>query len=298
MSHEGPRVSAVVVSFNTREELLGCLQSLRDHARLPFETIVVDNASSDGSAEAVRATFPEVRLLENDHNRGFAAAVNRGLGKTEAPFVLLLNSDAQLRPGALGALLGFLLAHPEAAAVGPRVVGPGGAEVSFGPFPTLLSEWRQRRLVRGAQGRSARVTSEVEALTRRDAAPGWVSAACLLARKEALDRSGGLDEGFFLYHEDVDLCLRLRKAGWTLAFHPAAEVFHLRGKSMDRVPARARLEYHRSHLRLYRKHSGAVSILLLRLLLAARGGLGALSGSTPGERAEGRTLLRLGLLGS
>jgi N-acetylglucosaminyl-diphospho-decaprenol L-rhamnosyltransferase len=292
---QGARVSAVVVSFNTREETLACLRSLAGNPGL--ETILVDNASSDGSPEAVRSAFPEVRFLENAENRGFAAAVNRALQEVHSPFVLLLNSDALLQPGALQALLEFLEAHPEVGVVAPRLVGPMGTELSFGPRPTLLSEWHQRRLVRGAQRGNAVVTAEVETLAQREMDPAWVSGACFLARREALAVVGGFDDGFFLYQEDVDLCLRLRKAGWRIAFFPGAEVFHQRGRSMRVTPSRSRLEYHRSHIRLYRKHNSLLSTLVLRFLLVTRGGIGFLAAPTPELRAEARALLRLALWG-
>jgi GT2 family glycosyltransferase len=239
-----------------------------------------------------------VRLLQNSENRGFAAAVNRGSAEARAPLVLLLNSDAELRPGALRALVTALSTREDLALVGPRVVGEGGAELSFGPEPTLLSEWRQRRLVRGSQGRDGAVTAEVEVLTSRPCEPGWISAACCLVRKAALEKVGGFDEGFFLYEEDVDLCLRLHRAGFGLLFLPDAQVLHHRGRSMEILPARSRLEYDRSHIRLYRKHQGRASTLALRLLLVLRGGFGVLFGKTKDDRSRSRERLRLALRGT
>ena len=291
-------MSVVVVSFNTKAELLLCVRSVSDHAGIPVETIVVDNQSGDGSPDAVRSAFPGVRLLQNPENRGFAKAVNRGVAEARAPLVLLLNSDAQLQKGALPRLVAELEARKDVALVGPRILGEGGAELSFGPEPSFLSEWRQRRLVRGSQGREKSITAEVESLTSRPSEPGWISAACCLVRKDALDAVGGLDEGFFLYEEDVDLSLRLRRAGYGLLFVPDALVFHLRGRSMEAVSARARLEYDRSHIRLYRKHRGLVSVFLLRAFLALRGGLGALFGRTKDERSRGRARFHLAVKGT
>jgi GT2 family glycosyltransferase len=209
-----PRVTAVIVSFNTREHLLRCVGSLQAHVLLPLEIIVVDNGSDDGSAAAVRAAHPTARIFANGANLGFAAACNRGLREARAPYCLLLNSDAEVRPGAVEALAAVLDERTEVGIVGPRTLGPdGGPQVSFGPDLTPLAEWRQRRLVVALREGKAAAVREVAELSAREQEPVWVSAACLMARKAALDAVGGLDERFFLYEEDVDLCLRVRRAG-------------------------------------------------------------------------------------
>jgi hypothetical protein len=270
-------VSVVIVSYNTRDELLRCLRSLTPVAVIS-ETIVVDNASSDGSVEAARAAFPSVRVIASQENLGFSRANNVGLAEARAPYVLVLNSDAELRPGAVEALAAVLDTRPDVAVVGPRTLNADGSvQVSFGPALTLLSELRQRRLVRGVRQRDPAVLREVEAAALVEQEPAWVSASCLLARRTALDAIGGFDEGFFLYEEDVDLCVRLRAAGWSIVFTPTAEVLHHLGRSMERTPWRARLEYHRSHLRYYRKHNSWLATTLLRGLLLANGIFGWLA---------------------
>lgn len=266
---QGPRVSAVVVSYNTRDHLLRCLASL-ESVLLPLEVVVVDNASGDGSAEAVAERFPATRIVRNDENLGFARASNQGLRRCGAPYVLLLNSDAEVRPGAVEALAGLLDARPRVGAVGPRTLSPDGSvQVSFGPPLTPWGEWRQRRLLRGVRARRPDALRRAAERAGGEREPAWVSGACLLARRQALDQVGGFDEGFFLYEEDVDLCRRLRQAGWTILFTPAAEVVHHVGRSMARDPDRSRLEYQRSHLRYYRKHNGVFATALLRVWLAA-----------------------------
>jgi GT2 family glycosyltransferase len=265
-----PAVSVVIVSYNTREDLLRCLACLRDHVRAPHEVTVVDNASSDGSVEAVKALFPAVAVVASADNLGFSRANNLGLRQTRAPYVLILNSDAEVRPGAVEALVALLNARPEVGIAGPRTVGSDGtAQVSFGPALTPLAEWRQRRLVRGVRHREPEALRRAEALTRREQEPAWVSASCLLARRDALEAVGGFDEGFFLYEEDVDLCVRVRRAGWRIVFTPAAEVVHHLGRSMEHSAERSRLEYHRSHLRYYAKHNGPATTALLRAFLLA-----------------------------
>ncbi len=284
-----PRVTAVIVSYNTRDDLRRCLSSLRDHAELPCRMVVVDNASADGSADMVQAEFPEARLIRNRENVGFSRANNQGLREAAGPYVLVLNSDAALIPGALPALVALLDARPRVGALGPRTLNPDGSvQVSFGPALTPLAEWRQRRLVRGVKRRDAEALAEAEARAALESEPDWVSGSCLLARKEALDTVGGFDETFFLYEEDVDLCLRLRRAGWSVVFTPAATVVHHLGRSMQADPARAGLEYHRSHLRYYRKHNGALLTSCLRISIVAREAFGWLVSVGPGSTRRQR----------
>lgn len=303
MTAAPPRVSTVVVSFNTRDHLLRCLASL-EAVLLPLEVIVVDNASEDGSAEAVAERFPATRLVRNPENAGFGRASNQGIALSRAPYVLLLNSDAEVRPGALEALVGLLDGRPRVGAAGPRTLsGDGTVQVSFGPPLTPLREWRQRRLVRGVRQRQPEALRRAAALAAVEHEPAWLSASCLLARREALSDVGGFDEGFFLYEEDADLCRRLRQAGWALVFTPAAEVVHHLGRSMDRAADRAFLEYHRSHVLYYRKHNGPLATALLRSYLAATAAAGwALSWTQRGPagqtaRRRQRDALRVAWLG-
>ncbi len=294
-----PRVSVVVVSFNTREDLLACAASLEAEVTLPFEMVVVDNASADGSAAAVEAAHPTARVLRNSENMGFGHACNQGIRVSRAAYVLLLNSDAQVRPGAVEALSGVLDAQPGAGAVGPRTLNADGTvQLSFGSDLTPLAEWRQRRLVEGVRRRNPATLRRVAASASREHEPHWVSGSCLLARRSALESVGLFDEGFFLYEEDADLCRRLRKAGWRIVFEPSATVVHALGRSSASDPRRSRLEYQRSHLHYYRKHNGALSTLALRAWLVVVGARRARNAKLPADRDEGRALLRLGLHGS
>jgi GT2 family glycosyltransferase len=262
---------------------------LADHATLPLQVIVVDNASADLSREMVRREFATVLLLESEENLGFARAANRGLREARAPFVLFLNSDAEVRPGALETLVSLLDTRPELGVVAPRTVGTDGTiQVSSGPALTPLREWGQRRLVRGVRARVPAALAQAERIHGEEHEPAWVSAACLLARREALLAVGGFDEAFFLYEEDVDLCVRVRRAGWRILFTPAAEVLHHLGRSMAQAGSRADLEYHRSHILYYRKHNGWLPRVLLRahvFLLALSRWAAALG---PGKERRGR----------
>jgi N-acetylglucosaminyl-diphospho-decaprenol L-rhamnosyltransferase len=290
-----PQVAIVIVSFNTRAELLRCLESLAV-ITTPLEVAVVDNASGDGSAETVRQAFPRIAVIASPTNEGYARANNRGWKATRAPLVLLLNSDTEVRPGTVETLLEVLNTRPEVGVVGPRTVGSdGAAQVSSGLDLTPLAEWKQRRLVRGIE---AGDRLAIDRATRRYSAehePAWVSGSCLLTRRAHLDAVGGLDEAFFLYEEDVDLCLRIRRLGYRVLYTPAAEVLHHRGRSMARVPDLARFEYHRSHLLYYRKHRGPWAVAALRAYLGVLGLREAMGNGGPsGDRWA---LFRLALRG-
>src|SRR5262245_49389671 len=277
-----PLVSVIVVSHNTRDELLKCLGSL-GQVTLPIETIVVDNASGDGSAEAVEKAFPHVRVLRNDSNLGFGAANNQGLARARGAFVLLLNSDAELRAGCLETLVERLRQRPGLGIVAPRTLEEDGAvQVSFGPELTPVSEWTQRRLVHGVKARRPAALRAAAEAASREHEPAWVSGSCLLARREALAAVGGFDEGYFLYEEDVDLCRRVRQAGWGVLFTPAAEAVHHLGRSVARDPERARFEYQRSHLRYYALHNGPLANAALRAYVGAASAAGWIANLGPG----------------
>jgi GT2 family glycosyltransferase len=293
----------VIVSYNTRDDLLRCLAALRANARVSLETIVVDNASSDGSAAAVRSAFPEVRVVECAENLGFARANNLARREARAAYLLVLNSDAEVRAGCVEALCRLLDERPDVGIVGPRTLGADSApQVSFGPALTPWSEWRQRRLVRGVRRREPWALTRAAALCAVEHAPNWVSGSCLMARRQAFDQVGGFDESFFLYEEDVDLCVRVRAAGFRVAFTPAAEVVHHLGRSMATAAARARFEYQRSHLLYYRKHNGVFWTTMLRLSVFAGAALRFLDALGPGDarrvrRALQRRLLELACFG-
>jgi GT2 family glycosyltransferase len=256
-------LSIVIVSFNGRADLMRCLASLREAApAASHEIIVVDNASSDGSAGAARE-WPGVIVIESAVNRGFAAANNSGIRHSTGRTLLLLNPDTMVPAGAIDGLLAELNRHSDAAAIGPRLVdGNGLVELSFGSMIGPLNEFRQRRLMRGLERNDPTVRSQVEALTRQPQSPDWVSGACLLVRREDAEAVGLLDERFAMYTEDVDFCAALRARGRRVLFTPAVEVVHLRGRSAATAPAATRAAYRRSHLAFYEKHHPAWAPLL------------------------------------
>ena len=239
-------LSIIIVSFNARADLERCLESLHTgRPATPHEILVVDNGSTDGSADAVRR-WPGVRLIEAGANLGFARANNIGLRASDGANVLLLNSDTIVPPGAIDRLLAELDRRDEVAVIGPRLVDTAGrAELSFGRMIGPLSEFRQKRLAR---------SSAVDRLTRGRHHPDWVSGACLLVRRADAEAVGGFDERYFMYTEDVDFCAAIRARGRTILFTPDVEVVHLRGQSAASAPAATREHYRRSQLAFYRKH--------------------------------------------
>ena len=288
-------VSVVVISYNTRERLLACLAAVETRVSLPHEVIVVDNASADGSAAAVRARFPSATVIENAENVGFSRANNQGLRRARGAYALILNSDAEVAAGGVEALAALLDDRPDVGIAGPRTrFADGRIQVSFGPMLAPRAEWRQRRLVQGVGRGDPGALRQAEALAATEHEPAWVSGSCMLARRRAIDAVGLFDEGFFLYEEDVDLCLRVRAAGWRVVYTPAAEAVHHLGSSMDRG---AGLEYHRSHIRFYAKHHGWGPRLVLRGALAARGALRWLSARGGEDRRAAAALMHLALRG-
>jgi N-acetylglucosaminyl-diphospho-decaprenol L-rhamnosyltransferase len=267
-------LSIIIVSFNTREELEACLRTLREHApTVPHEVVVVDNASTDGTAAAIRERWPQVRLIEAGRNLGFAAGNNLGIRAVDSELVLLLNSEPLGSAGALDTLVRELRARPDLAAIGPRLVDAAGrAELSFGSMMSPFNELRQKVLVTLHARHIGPISRLVERRTRRPQSPDWVSGACLLVRREDALRAGLLDERYFLYAEDVDFCAALRALGKHIAFTPAAEIVHLRGASRRRRPAAAEAEYRRSQLAFYAKHHPGWAGVL-RFYLRVRGKL-------------------------
>lgn len=250
-------LSIIIVSYNARADLEGCLKSLREHPpSIPHEVVVVDNASADGSAAA--AAHAGARVIALDANRGFAVANNIGIRATSGEWVLLLNSDTLVRAGAIDGLLAGLRAHPDAAIAGPRLVdGNGTAELSFGSMLTPLKEWGRRALLRRQANGDREATAMIDARTRAEQWPDWVTGACLLVRRADAEAVGLLDERYFMYMEDVDFCAAMRARGRRILFTPTAEMVHLRGRSAAAAPAATRAAYEASHLAFYQKHRPA-----------------------------------------
>jgi GT2 family glycosyltransferase len=266
-----PQLSIVIVTYNSREQIDECLQSLVNTLPpIAYEILVVDNASSDGTADAVRQRWPAVRVIDAGGNAGFSRANNIGIRETSGAFVLALNPDTNVHAGAVSRLLEVLASMPDAAVVGPRLVdGQGRAELSFGSMIGPFAELRQKLLVRGNDRGRPIVRRYVERATRRPREVDWVSGACLLVRRQDADAAGLFDERYFMYAEDVDFCAGIRALGRKVLFVPDAEVSHLRGRSAAWLPRATEIAYRRSQIAFYAKHHPRW-LPLLRAYLALR----------------------------
>ena len=262
-----PTVAIILVSWNTRELLRRALQSIRDHAALPVHVVVVDNASGDGSPKMVRAEFPEATVIINPDNRGFGQANNQGFAASDEPLILLLNSDAELTPGALPALVANLEAHPEAGAAGARLVFPDGRfQASYASFPSLFTEALQLAgLAPRIWGRQ--YPSRSEASSHQARAVDWVGGACMLLRRTAIQVVHGFDADFHLYAEETDLCRRIHDHGWSVRYCPNAIAVHHGGQSAALRATDQPLLLWRSRVLYFRKHLPAWEAPVLERLV-------------------------------
>jgi N-acetylglucosaminyl-diphospho-decaprenol L-rhamnosyltransferase len=228
-------LSISVASYRTPAALRQCLSALEsERSQLQIEITVIDNASGDGSADMVATQFPWVRLVRNARNVGFGAAHNQALLHAHGRYMLVLNSDASPRPGALRALVDYLDAEPGVAVAGPKLVYPDGSvQPSRRRFPTLATLFLESTQLQRFSPNNA-VLRRYYVADRSDDEPqevDWLVGACLCIRALAVEQVGLFDERFFMYSEELDLCRRFRAAGWQVAYEPRAEVVHLEGAS-------------------------------------------------------------------
>lgn len=279
-----PVLSVIIISYNTRQMTLDCLRALyadlghEGLAGAPAEVWVVDNASGDGSAEAVRAAFPDVRLIENPRNAGFGAANNLAMRQAGGEFLLLLNSDAFVHPGAVAALLSYLRAHPRAGAVGPRLLNRDDTvQPSCYRFPSPARAWLENLWVSSLLP-SHSVVGDYRRWAHDSArSVDWVIGACLLVRRTAYEQAGGFDEAFFMYQEETDWQRRLRDGGWDITFTPSAVVTHLGGASGAAEQAKINAHFFDSLDYYTRKHHGLAGLVSLRLAMIAGAALRTLA---------------------
>src|ERR1700687_1062682 len=236
-----PDVSVVVVSFNVRDLLSICLESLKRCSSGPRQQIVVvDNGSSDGSAELVRERFPDVLLIESSTNNGYGGAINRGAGVSRGRYLLMLNPDTEMREGAIECLAAVLDGNPDVGVAGPRLRSPNGSEQSSRRrFPSPLTALVESTVLQRLWPNSAALKRYYVADRpdeRQDV--DWLVGACLLVRRSVFDAVGGFDERFTMYSEELDLCHRIRDRGYRVCFEPAAVVIHHEGRSSEQNMAR------------------------------------------------------------
>lgn len=265
MPAETPTLAIIIVSYDSRQEIGACLDALAAAGRLP-EVTVVDNQSPDGTASFVRERWPAVTVIDAGGNLGFARANNIAVAATASEYVLLLNPDAVAGAAAIERLVGALASRPDVAIAGPRIVDERGRpELSFGPPISPWGELTQKVWMTLYARQVARAVRHVERRSREAGDRAWVTGACLLIRRADLEAVGGLDERFFMYTEDVDLCASVRARGRRVIFVPEAEVVHLRGRSAARNPETERLR-RQSQVAYYEKHlprwAGALRLYL------------------------------------
>lgn len=259
-----PVLSIVLVCWNNKAYLEPCLESLYAAGlKYPFDVVVTDNGSTDGSQAMLAEKFPQVQLIQNDRNVGLGKASNQGILATQGRYVLLLNNDTIVNGPSIEALVDFMETHPEAGAVGGTLLNPDGSfQSGYGSFSTLWEEFLiatrlSDRVAEGypLHGRSSQIKRV-----------GWMSSACLLVRRSALDQVGLLDETYFIYGDEVDLQYRLHRAGWGVYFIPNSTTIHYGGRSLDRW--RRRKMVYRGKMLFYQKHYGFLQTFLLRFMLA------------------------------
>jgi GT2 family glycosyltransferase len=272
-----PLADLVIVNYRSYEELSRCLSSL-EPLRSNFATVTVVDQESDGaSATAVARAFPWALILERRTNDGFATGINAGAASGHAPFLLLLNPDCVAGTDFVARLVDFAVEHPEAAIVGPRILNADGTiQGSARRFPgwsTFIagrSSWLTKKFPNNPLSRwNLPAFAEGSGTSRVD----WVSGACMLVRRDAFDQAGGMDERFFLYWEDADLCRRLDELGWRTLYLPDAEVVHAGGCSSVHAYRESLAAFHASALMLFRKHArwpASWLAPLLYVLLQAR----------------------------
>ncbi len=266
-----PAVSVIIVNYHAYDELATCLSSL-SRQTIGVEVIVVDHDTSSPQVERLLHQFPNVRFIATQDNPGFAAGVNRGAAAASGEYLYLLNPDAEAEQSVCETLVTWLTHHPDVAVAGSMVRDEGGTiQASARRFPDITTAFG---------GRTTWLTKLLPSnpLTRRNLLTGdhvrepmlvdWVSGASMMIRRDIFESIGKMDEGFFLYWEDADLCRRMKDAGWSTAYVPSTSVTHLCGRSSKSSTASIRA-FHASVFRYFRKHAGPLGILTLPLVFAA-----------------------------
>jgi GT2 family glycosyltransferase len=302
------QLSIIIVNWNVRELLRACLAALPCEA----EIIVVDNASTDGSAEMVRRDFSHVRLLANSENRGFTGGNNDGLKVATRPWVLFLNPDTLVQGDALGQLLAYLQSHAAVGVVGPQLrYGDGSLQSSRRRFPTFATALLESTplawhlpLHRNPWARRYHM-ADVPASRVQEV--DWLVGAALLTRQDVLAEVGWFDEGYFMYSEELDWQRRVKQIGWKIVYLAEAVITHYEGKSSEQASGARHIHFNRSKVRYFRKHHGPRQGEVLRLALllmyglewaveAAKFALGSERAMRRGRLGAYARLIRSGLL--
>jgi len=260
------KISVIILNWNTRDLLAQCLNSIEQHkGNLQLEIIVVDNASTDGSQAMLKEKYPQIPLIANNQNMGFAKGNNQAMQVAHGDYFLLWNSDAFATPGAIQSLLHLAEKEPKAAIVGAQLRNADNSfQASYTPFP---NQWREFLILTGL-GRTLLGHAYPSLGPEEEKGPqmvDYVEGACLLVRRQAFQEVGGLDEGYFMYAEEVDWCYTMAKHGWQVWYQPEAKVIHLGGASSAGRRTHREADLYRSRIRFFRKHYGGRSAQLLKI---------------------------------
>jgi len=267
------KLSIIIVNYNTRVILDECIGSIfKKPFHGNFEVIVVDNASKDGSLELVQKKYPQVKTIKNEENLGFAKANNVGIKISRGSYVLLLNSGTEVLGGSLDEMFNYMKDNPSVGIAGPKLVGANGniIQMSWGWSPTILKEVLQKTFTPEHIFKYKFLQLMVKFLERKMQEVELVSGACMFIRREVLDTVGLLDENLFLYFEEPDFCMRVRRSGWKVIFLPSAEIMHKLGQTMAKAGNETLVIYRRSQLYFYKKNNSKLQQKLLSLFLLAK----------------------------
>lgn len=271
-------LSVVIVNWNTSGLLAECIRAIEFGAASVLHDIwVVDNGSRDDSVAMLRRDFPHVHVIESQINLGFAGANNLAMRHSNGRYLLLLNTDAIVTPGSILALLDLVERTPRAGIVGAHLLNPDGSfQASYTNFPTLWQEF----LILSTIGRRLRgpwYPSHGPEEAKGPQCVDYVEGACMLVRRDALEDVGGLDEGYFMYAEEVDWCKRMAGGGWEVWYQPAAKVVHIGGASSANRKTSREADLYRSRVRYFRIHHGWLQAEVLKAMIIAFTGVKQLS---------------------
>jgi N-acetylglucosaminyl-diphospho-decaprenol L-rhamnosyltransferase len=283
-----PLVSVVIVHHKTPDLLERCVQALlRSSGVYPIEMIVVDNGSAEGGFGA-SAKNESMQVLALRENKGFADAANRGLRRAEGDYALLLNADVKMTRQEIDALVEFAEDHPATGIVGPiHRDSDNRIQLTWGRFPTFSSEMERNAVHRELARKSEPIQNRLQLMALSAGPVDWVSGSCMLVRRKVLERVGFLDEGFFLYFEDIDWCRKIRDAGFEIRLAPDVNVVHVGGASAQLDPVAAMTHYRNSLFKFVRRYHGRWAVAAVRTMVLAKS-------STLAGWAGLKTLSRIG----
>lgn len=270
------KVSIILVNYNSAALIRQCLRSIYEQTKeIPFEIIVVDNASSDNSRQIIRSEFPNAQLIESAENLGFSRGNNLGARLAKGTYLLFLNTDTILFENSIKVLADFLDKHPEVGAVGPKIFFEDRYfQLSAGRLPSLFREFIDKIVYSLARKWRKVMCPLLERWHNTTKAVGWLTGACLMVRQSAFSQVNGFDENIFMYFEDKDLCKRLNSSGWQITYYPLTSIIHLLAGSSGNVNTQKINELYRtSQLYYYRKHLGRLQSAIVRMYLCATGEL-------------------------